>query len=312
MRRAAGTLVILQSGTPTASTEASVRLGSCCPWSRAGFLRVARKSACCLRKRPRPAAYLDAVALDYQAWRVMSLQESGGVAAHVTPRANRFRRSTPTISPQWRWIGRIRPTTSCFAREDSSSAGPAYAFLVDRPDYQRNPHETYTPRHIVCGAHPCCNDPHTIEYAAGSDYVTHDLGSGIRRTHPCAGFSVRANAPATPTASTNVCIITMDGDLIFERGTPLGVRWTDHMRRRLQCRSHRSRHRLERKDLDPRTEDVDDHTSNQAYAGATSRPGLAKRPELWGEPHRRSGQPPRERAAASDCRIDIRRLMLGP
>lgn len=256
-------LVRFESGTAIALTEVGT------PWQPLSLAEgriffTARTDA---NERRLRLPYPDASALELGAWRIMSLQKSGGVVAHVSFPAAPAEGVTPTISPDGRWIAYQADYQLFTERFDSAGRPNAFSWIDPNPNKARTDR---TRLDLSGGAYPRWHDAHTIEYATGSDYVTYDLSSGIRRTIQVPLSFARANAPGT-IALTNARIITMDGDRILERGTLLvrdgritcvGVCSADHINRIVD---------LNGKTLIPGLIDVHDHISNEPNGVMTLR-----------------------------------------
>ena len=171
-------LVHFESGTPIALTEVGT------PWQPLSLVEgqiffTARTDASERRVR---LPYPDAAALELGAWRVMSLQESGGVAAHVSFPAAPAEGVIPTISPDGRWIAYQADYQLFTERFDIAGRANAFSWIDPNPNKTRMER---TRIDLGGGAYLRWHNAHTIEYAAGNDYVTYDLGSGIRRTITC-------------------------------------------------------------------------------------------------------------------------------
>jgi Tol biopolymer transport system component len=211
--------------------------------------------------------YPAATALELGAWRVMSLTGSSDAVAHLAFPAAPAEGVTPTISPDGQWVA-YQADYQVFAEKFAGAAHAAALPWIDPNPGDRRAERTRLD--LSGGTYARWHDEHTVEFAAGNDYVTYDLGSGIRRAiHVPLSFA-RANAPGT-IALTNARIITLDGDRILEHGTLL-VRDG-----RIACVGDCSAKHVDRvidltgKTLIPGLIDVHDHISNEPNGVMTLR-----------------------------------------
>ena len=256
-------LVHFESGNPIELTEVGT------PWQPLSLVdgRMFFTTRSEANERRVRLPYPDAAALELGAWRVMSWQESGGAAARVAFPAAPAEGVTPTVSPDGHWIA-YQADYQLFA-ERFDAANPSAALRWIDP----NPSKASVDRVRLDaggGAYARWHDAHTVEFAAGNNYVTYDVSSGVRRSIHVPLFFARANAPGT-TALTNARIITMDGDRVLERGTLLvrdgrivcvGTCNAEHVDRVID---------LKGKTIIPGLIDVHDHISNEPNGVMTLR-----------------------------------------
>jgi Tol biopolymer transport system component len=256
-------LVRFEAGNPIALTEVGT------PWQPLSLVerRIFFTARIDANERRVRLPYPDAAALELGAWRVMSLQEGSGALAHLAFPAAPAEGVAPTISPDGHWIA-YQADYQLFAEKFESATRSAALAWIDP-----NPNKTRAERtrlDLGGGAYARWHDAHTVEFAAGNNYVTYDLSSGVRRAIPMPLSFARANAPGS-IALTNARIITLDGDRILERGTLL-VRDG-----RIACvgtcsAAHVDRvFNLEGKTLIPGLIDVHDHISNEPNGVMTLR-----------------------------------------
>ena len=159
--------------------------------------------------------YPDAVEYELGSWILMSVDTSGG-----TPRAHL---GFPAGPPDSNVAVLSRDTHRIAYQSD-------YQIFTERldvaPRFAPLAHIDVSPNHARAdrqradqagGVYARWHDDHTLEFAAGADYVTFDVDTGARRMlHVPLAFA-RDHQPGT-VALLNARIIPMDGDKVIDRG----------------------------------------------------------------------------------------------
>ncbi len=160
--------------------------------------------------------YPDAVEYELGAWTLMSVDSSGGTPrAHLSFPAAPPDNCVPVLSRDARRIA-YRSDYQIFAERVDLS--PRYAPLVyidPSPNRQRVDRQRADQ---LGGVYQRWHDDHTLEFAAGADYVTFDVNTGARQTVHVPLEFVRDHLPGT-VALINARIIPIDGDRIIARGS---------------------------------------------------------------------------------------------
>jgi Tol biopolymer transport system component len=160
--------------------------------------------------------YPDAAAVELGAWRVMSVDETGGTPrAHVAFPAGPVDSATPVVSPDERWIAYQADYQIYAEAFDAKNDSRQLTWMDADPNRSRANRMRLD---LAGGTYVRWHDAHTVEFAAGNNYVTYDVTNGTRSSIHVPLFFVRDNARGT-VALTNARIITMNADVIINHGS---------------------------------------------------------------------------------------------
>jgi Tol biopolymer transport system component len=160
-------------------------------------------------------AYPDLVTLELAAWTVMSVDEHGGSPRACLSLPAGPADSAPVISPDGHQIAYLADYRLFAEDVDCTRTGKPLPWIDPDPNRARLARRRIDD-HGAVYAHWL--DAHTIEFAAGNEYVRFDLAHRDRQEIPVALQFPRANATGT-LALTNAQLIPMDGETIIRRGS---------------------------------------------------------------------------------------------
>jgi Tol biopolymer transport system component len=160
--------------------------------------------------------YPDATSLELAGWSVLSVDAAGAsIHTEIKFPAGPAESSVPVVSADAQFVA-YQSDYQLFVvpiNLGDRSASPMY---VDPDPNSRRAGQQRVDDHG--GTYLRWHDAHTLEFAAGSDYVTFDVLTGSRHTVHVALAFRRDLAPGI-IALTNAQIITMEGNLVIKRGT---------------------------------------------------------------------------------------------
>ena len=256
--------VRVASGKSTALTEVGT------PWQPLSLLsdgRLVFTMRAEANERRARLPYPDAVALELNAWRVDSVDEHGhSVRIHAAFPAAPAEDAVPVLSPDGQWVV-YQADHQLFAEKIDASGSAATKWIDPNPGRFRAQRIRLD---VAGGSFARWHDAHTVEFAAGDQYVSFDVDSGVRTSTRVALSFARDNAPGT-LAFSNARIITLNGDQILNGGTLvvnagritcIGVCDTRHAERVVD---------LKGRTLIPGLIDVHDHISNESNGVVTLR-----------------------------------------
>lgn len=159
--------------------------------------------------------YPDAIEYELATWIVMSVDASGGTPrAHLSFPAGPPDFNVPVLSRDGHRIAYQSDYQIFAERVDVSPRFAPLTHIDPSPNRERSDRQRADQQG---GVYPRWHDDHTLEFAAGAEYVTFDVDTGARHTvHVPLEFA--RDRLAGTVALINARIIPMDGDRVIARG----------------------------------------------------------------------------------------------